>query len=282
MAFTGAGTFVYSASFPLVDSPLVCCPTLMRLSGLDARILIDVLPLFVPVAATAAAIGLVIASAVGVSLARGALLSVGLVGMALILHDAGGLIDIKGGTLAAGALLGFGGASLILAASVFAHSTGDFQENRRQLTGPLRVIGPVAILLGAGMFVVALVMPWTTRPFPLRLVSLPPVSEYWMWSIAVPSAIILPVAVAGVRMLTKQHRRQPGLGMALAGGIFATLLFVQVVGRVVLSSSAGLPGLPPMFVLEAGAYVGLASGALIIAGAATYAFSLRRRQESSA
>jgi hypothetical protein len=114
-------------------------------------------------------------------------------------------------------------------------------------------------------------MPWTTRPFPLRLVNLR-IGPYWIWSIVVPSAIVIPVIVAAVRMFSVPRQRQTEVGIALAGGIFATLLFVRVVGRVL--SSAPSP-FPPVFSLEIGAYIGLAAGLLIVLGAVFHLFVLR-------
>jgi hypothetical protein len=190
----------------------------------------------------------------------------------LIVHAAGSLIDIKGGAPAGGAILGFVGASIILAASLLGFGTMDYEKESRLLAGSLRYVGPVSILLGAGLFTVALLMPWTTRPFPLRLVNLPP-GPYWIWSTVVPSAIVIPVVVAAIRMLPGLRQRQSELGIALAGGIFATLVFVRVVGRVVTSAP---PPFPPVFSLKIGAYIGLAAGSLMVLGALFHALVLRR------
>lgn len=272
LASIGAGTFLYATSFPLVDSPLVCCPRLIAFSALDSRILTQLLPFSVPIAALLAAIGSVASPSRAGGIARGVLFSAGTVGIALIVHAAGSLIDVKGGVPAGGAVLGFVGAAIILAASLLGSGKNPLEDETRLVGGSLRFIGPVSILLGAGVFTVALLMPWTTRPFPLRLVWLP-TGPYWIWSIVLPSVIVLPVVVAAVRMLPGLNQRQTEIGIALAGGIFATLMFVRVVGRVVSSSP---PPFPPVFSLEIGAYVGLASGALIVAGATLCALSVRR------
>ena len=271
LACGGAATFLYGTRFTLVDSPLICCPRLIVLSELDSRILTQLLPLSVPFAALLAAAGSAVGTARMGRIARGVLLSAGTVGIALIIHAAGGLIHVKGGVPARGAVLGFIGASIILAASLLGSGKRPFEETR--LVGrSFRFVGPVVILLGVGLFTVALLMPWTTRPFPLRLVSLPTVSSYWIWSFVVPSAIAFPVMVAAVRMLSVLRQRQTEVGIALAGGIFATLLFVRVVGRVLSSAP---PPFPPVFSLEVGAYIGLAAGSLIVVGAVFHALAVR-------
>jgi hypothetical protein len=271
LAAIGAATFLYATLFPLVDSPLVCCPRLIVPSVLDARILTHLLPLSVPIAAFLAAVATAVGPARGGGIPRGVLFSAGMVGIALIVHAAGGLIHVKGGVPARGAVLGFIGASIIFVASFLGSGKRSFEETRK-VAGSLRLVGPVSILLGAGVFTVALLMPWTTRPFPLRLVNLPTASSYWIWSIVVPSAIVVPVIVVAVRMLSVVRQRQTEVGIALAGGIFATLLFVRVVGRVLSSAP---PPFPPVFSLETGAYLGLAAGALIMSGAVFHVFVLR-------
>ena len=268
----GAATFLYATTLRLVDSPLICCPRLIVLSGLDSRLLGHLLPLSVPIAALLAAVGSAVGTGRTFRIARGVLFSAGLVGIALIVHAAGSLIDIKGGAPAGGAILGFVGASIILAASLLGFGTMDNEKDSRLLAGSLRHVGPVSILLGAGLFTVALLMPWTTRPFPLRLVNLPP-GPYRIWSTVVPSAIVIPVVVAAVRMLPGLRQRQGELGIALAGGIFATLVFVRVAGRVVTSAP---PPFPPVFSLKIGAYIGLAAGSLMVLGALFHALVLRR------
>lgn len=281
LAFTGGVLFLYGASLPLVESARVCCPRLIVFLVFDSRVLTELLSICVPVLAFAAALRLVIAPAARPGLARGLLLLAGLVGISLILGEAGALIHIKGGLPAAGALLGFSGAALILASSVLEHRKGVFEEKARHLGLSLPFLGPAVILLGAGLFIVALLMPWTSvwRPedtrLPLRLVSGTVNSPYWFWSIVLPSAIILPVIFAAYRMLSGLRRPQTEVGMALGGGIFATLLFVQLVGRAV-SSPAGPPGLPPIYLLEPWVYLGMAAGGLIVAGAVVHGFFLRR------
>jgi hypothetical protein len=262
----GAGTFLYATLFPLVDSPGV---RLIVFWTLDSRLLTELIAIFVSLMAFSVAVRLVVpGGATGV--ARGVLRSTGLVGIALVVHETGGLVDLKGGVPAAGAVLGFVGASTILTASLPGGKTG-FEDAPRRPAGSLRLVGPIAILLGAGLFTVALLMPWTTRPFPLRLVNLP-TGPYWTWSIVVPSAIVIPVVVAAVRMLPGLHQRQTEVGIALAGGIFATLLFARVIGHVL---SSALPPFPPVFSLEIGAYIGLAAGSLIVVGTVFHAFVLR-------
>lgn len=244
-----------------MDSPRVCCPRLIVFWTLDSRILTELPGIFVSLMAFSVALVLVVARGGGTSLARGILGSTGVVGIALVVHEAGGLIDLKGGGPAAGAVLGFLGAAIILVASLLGKK-GDLENGLRRQAGSRRIVGPILILLGAGLFTLALVMPWTTRPFPIRLVPLPG-SSYWIWSIVEPSAIVLPVIVAAVRMLPGLQRRTE-VGIALAGGIFAMLLFVRVVGHVLSSDT---PPFPPVFSLEIGAYVGLVAGSLMVAGA---------------
>jgi hypothetical protein len=263
----GAGTFLYATLFPLVDSPGV---RLIVFWTLDSRLLTELIAIFVSLMAFSVAVRLVIARGGATGVARGVLRSTGLVGVALVVHEAGGLIDLKGGIPAAGAVLGFAGASMILVASLLG-GKGGFEDGPLRPPGSLRLVGPIAILLGAALFTLALLMPWTTRPFPLRLVNLP-TGLYWTWSIVVPSAIVIPVIVAAVRMLPGLHQRQTGVGIALAGGIFATLLFVRVIGHVL---SSALPPFPPVFSLEIGAYIGLAAGSLIVVGTVFHAFVLR-------
>lgn len=269
LAALGAGAFLYGGSFPLIGSPRVCCPRLIVFSGLD--LLSQLLPLAVPVAALLAGVGSGLRTTRRASLSRGVLFSAGLVGIALISHAAGGLIHVKGGRPALGAILGVIGAALILVSSLLGERNRDVEEESRRPAGPLRLVGPISILLGAGLFTVALLLPWTTRPFPIWLVHLS-TGPYWIWSIVVPSAIVLPVSVAAARMLPRLSERQTEVGIALAGGLFATLLFVRVVGRVLSSAP---PPFPPVFSLEIGAYMGLAAGSLIMIGAAFHAFMLR-------
>jgi hypothetical protein len=267
LAAIGAGTFLYGTLFPLVDSAGV---RLIVFWTLDSRVLTELIAIFVSLMGFSVVVWLVIARGGATGVARGVLRSTGLVGVAFVVHEAGGLIDLKGGVPAAGAVLGFVGASTILTASLPGGKTG-FEDAPHRPAGSLRLVGPIAILLAAGLAAVALLMPWTTRPFPLRLVNLR-IGPYWIWSIVVPSAIVIPVIVAAVRMFSVPRQRQTEVGIALAGGIFATLLFVRVVGRVL--SSAPSP-FPPVFSLEIGAYIGLAAGLLIVLGAVFHLFVLR-------
>jgi energy-converting hydrogenase Eha subunit E len=271
LAGLGAGTFLYATGFRLVDSPLVCCPRLIVFSALDSRLLTHLLPLSVPIAALLAAVGSAVGPARAGGIARGVLFSTGTVGIALIFHAAGSLIDVKGGVPAEGAVLGSIGAATILAASLLGSRKSRVEDETRLNEGSLRFVGPVSILLGVGAFTLALLMPWTIRPFPLRLVNLS-TGPYWNWSIVVPTAIVVPVIVAAVRMIPGLRQRQTEMGIALAGGTFATLLFVRVVGRVVSSSP---PPFPPVFSLEIGVFVGLTGGALIVGGALFHARVLR-------
>lgn len=271
LAAVGAATFLYATRFPLVDSPRVCCPRLIVFWTWDSRILTELIAIFVSFVGFSVAVLLGVARSDPTRVARGVLGSTGLVGMALVVHEAGGLMDLKGGVPATGAVLAFLGAGIILAASLL-EEKGGLQNELHRLAGSLRLVAPLVVLLGAGLFTLALVMPWTTRPFPIRLVSVPR-SLYWIWSIVVPSAIVVPVIVASVRMLPGLRERTTEVGIALAGGIFATLLFVRVIGQVVASA---VPPFAPVFSLEIGAYIGLAGGSLIVVGAAFHAVALRR------
>lgn len=281
LAVLGAGMFLYAASFPLVDSSRVCCPSLMGFSGLGARTLTHLLPLGVPAGAVAAAVALLVVPATISSVARGVLLVAGVVGVALIVHGAGGIIAVKGGIPAMGSILGFTGASLILAAAVLGWVNRESTRKPSRRPGSLGLVAPGAILLGLGLLTVAVLMPWTTRPHPIKLVWLPLESTYWIWSTLVPAAIILPTVLAGLRMLADSRQRPTEVGVALAGGLFGTLLFLRVVGHVVLSGQAGPPDDPPVFSLEPWAYVGLLAGSLIMVGAALQALLLRRSSSSS-
>jgi hypothetical protein len=281
LAVLGAGTFLYAAGFPLVDSSRVCCPRLMGFSDISARTLTHLLPLGVPAGAVAAAVALLIGSATISSVARGVLLAAGVVGMALIVHGAGGIIAVKGGIPAMGSILGFTAASLILAAAVLGWVNKESTRKPWRRPGSLALVAPAAILLGSGLFIVAVLMPWTTRPHPIKLVWLPPESTYWIWSTVVPAGFILPTVLAGLRMLADSRQRPTEVGVALAGGLFGTLLFLRVVGHVVLSGQAGPPDDPPVFSLEPWAYLGLLAGSLIVVGAVLQALLLRRSSPSS-
>jgi hypothetical protein len=234
----------------------------LLIPGFEPRTLNEAIPLLIPVVGLVASVRLIVAPGCGPSLVRGVLLSTGIVGTALIVDAAGGLIAVKGGIPGAGALLGFTGASLILTTALHWPATKDRMANDSPAQR-LRGVVAFGILVGAGVFIVALLMPWTNRPFPLRLVSLPP-NQYWIWSTILPAGIVLPTIVAAVRLLRTGPHGPTELGVALGGGIFGTLLFVQVVGRV-LSSAIG--PFPPVYSLTPGPYLGLGAGTLILAGA---------------
>jgi hypothetical protein len=260
LAVAGAGTFLYAGDKPLVDSPLVCCPGLLVNPGLDAHTLTKAISILVPIVTLVAAVRLIVSPIGGPSLVRGLLLSSGIVAAALIVEAAGGLIAVKGGIPASGALLGFLGACLVLSAAFLWPKTRDLRTKETP-TRPLRRLVATGILLGVGLLVVALLVPWTNRPFPLRLVGLR-LGPYWIWSSILPAAILVPTIVAGVRLLGTDSQGPTELGAALGGGIYGTLLFVQVVGRV-LASSIG--PFPPVHSLTPGAYLGLGAGSLILA-----------------
>lgn len=275
LALGGAGMFLYAAFQPTVDSPRVCCPRLIVFTGIDSRTLTHSIALLIPVVALGAGVRLIVAPAGGSSIARGVLFSTGLVGAALIVREAGALIDVKGGVPATGALLGFTGASLIVAGAVLWPERRHIKRDDGRPKRTLRLMVPLGILLGAGMFVAAVMMPWSNRPHPIRLVWL--VSEpYWNWSRLLPAAIILPTFVAAVRLLLTNRQRPTEIGVALGGGIFATLLFVQVVGMVLSSSFPEGIDHPPVFALTIWGYLGLAAGGLILASALLGGLSPRR------
>jgi hypothetical protein len=271
----GAGTCLSASFQPLVDSPLVCCPRLMGIPGLDSRTLSDSIPLLIPVVSLGAALRLIVTRDGGPSMVRGVLLATGIAGAALILQDAGGLIAVKGGVPASGALLGFAGALLILAAAFLWPETRNIKTDHERPTRTLRAIVPAGILLGAGMLVVAVLMPWSDRPHPMRLVWLLS-GPYWIWSTVLEAAIILPTIVAAVRLILADRQRPTEVGVALGCGLFATLLFVQVIGLVLSSSFPEELDLPPVFSLATGGYLGLGAGGLILASALVGSFSLRR------
>lgn len=275
LALGGAGMFLYAGFQPTVDSPRACCPRLIVSPGIEARTLTDSIAFLIPLVALAAAVRLIVAPPGGSSIARGVLFSTGLVGAALIVRVAGALIDVKGGTPATGALLGFTGASLIVAAAVLWPERGHIQEDDGRPKRTLRLMVPLGILLGAGMFVAAVMMPWSNRPHPMRLVWLN-TGPYWNWSALLPAAIILPTFVAALRLLLTNRRRPTEIGVALGGGIFATLLFGQVVGMVLSSSFPEGIDRPPVFALTTWAYLGLGAGGLILASALVGSLSPRR------
>jgi hypothetical protein len=270
LSLAGAVTFLYAGFLPMVNSPKVCCPGLIGILGFESRILIDSMALMIPVIGLAAP-GLLF-SMTWARVVRGLLLSTGLIGAALIAQAAGGLIAVKGGAPAAGAILGWTGSSLIFAASLLLLEPAT-NSGSRELGRSLKFAVPVGILLGVGMFLVAVLLPWSIRPFPLKLIALPHESQYWIWSTVLETAIILPTTIAGVRLLRKDSPHRSDLGVALGGGVFATLVFVQIVGQVLVSSQLG----GPRFSLTWSAYLGLGAGGLIIASALVGVWSVARR-----
>jgi hypothetical protein len=97
----------------------------------------------------------------------------------------------------------------------------------------------------------------------------------WIWSGVLLASVLVPTFLAAVRILRGDRRPQMAVGVALAGGICGTLLFVQKIGIIVGSGLAGPPGLPPVFSPGIGLYVGVAAGGLMVAGAILCALSLR-------
>lgn len=272
----GAGLFLYASKFSLVDDSLVVGARLAAWPELNSWGLIRLLPFCVPLAGVIGAARLLVFPSVDPSVMRGVLLAAGLVGIALILDEAGAIIALKGGVPGAGSIFGLAGALLILTSALL--PSGTVPTGKERVATSSRLLGPVAILLCVGVFSAALLSPWTTRPHPMRLVWWPPMTRHWIWSVALPAAIVVPIIVAALRMSLGRHLRQTEVGVALTGGIFATLLFVRVVGFSIQASETGPLGLPPTFPLEKAPYVGLAAGGLIVVAALGHTLILRRQR----
>jgi hypothetical protein len=250
----------------------------MGFPGIDSRALSQSIPLLIPVVVLGCAVRLIVSSAGGPSIVRGILLSAGIVGTALIVQHAGGLIAVKGGVPATGALLGSTGALLILIAPFLWPGTPNVEATA---PGPPRTypaFSAIGLLLGAGLLIVAVLMPWSNRPHPMKLVWLLS-GPYWIWSTVLEAAIILPTLVAAVRLLLADRQRPTEIGVATGCGIFATLLFVQVIGWVLSSSFPEELDLPPVFSLATGGYLGLGAGGLILGSALVGSLSLGANKE---
>lgn len=278
LASLGATTFLAAGYLSLADSPRIsCCLRLIRWhpGRSEYFLLMDAVPLGVFALALGTSTWMLIARPRSSPLVRGLFLSAGVVGIALIVRSAAGFIDIKGGVPRIGAILGLIGAFLICAAAFAlprdATQTGEYPN------GSLlpRLVGSSAIIVGAGAWITALLMPWTLKPIRIGW-GLDPRSPYWIWPTILSAAIVIPTLVAGFRMLRSDPPRT-AVGLAIAGSLSAMMLFLRPFGYALEFSSHPLSR--PIS-SAAGARLGLSAGGIMLGGAFLHAFLLRHRPSS--